>query len=109
MPPSKLATGPGSATIRNSADATDRAEGTNLVQTITLLAVIGILVLQRTGSIPLASVGGMVATILGSWAALQITNRCPAAAPACQCSMRPAASDGQVASAAIASDANFPR
>ena len=38
--------------------ATDRAAGTNLMMYIALIAVIGILLLQATGSIPLASVGG---------------------------------------------------
>lgn len=38
--------------------ATDRAAGTKLMLYIALIAVIGILLLQLTGSIPLASVGG---------------------------------------------------
>ena len=38
--------------------AADSATGTNLMKYIVLIAVIGILLLQGTGSIPLASVGG---------------------------------------------------
>ena len=38
--------------------ATGRAAGTNLMKYIVLIAVIGILLLQLTGSIPLSSVGG---------------------------------------------------
>ena len=38
--------------------ATDRAAGTNVMKYIVLMAVIGILLIQLTGSIPLSSVGG---------------------------------------------------
>lgn len=57
-PSTELATGHRSDTVRPAAGATDQAVGTNLVRYITLIAVIGILILQWSGSIPLASVGG---------------------------------------------------
>ena len=49
--------------------ATGRATGTNLMIYIVLIAVIGILLLQLTGSIPLSSVGGPMAIALAFFAA----------------------------------------
>ncbi|KRR14976.1 hypothetical protein [Bradyrhizobium valentinum] len=48
---------------------TDWAAGTNLMQYIVLIAVIGILLLQLTGSIPLDSVGGSMVIALAFFAA----------------------------------------
>ena len=48
--------------------AADKAAGTNLVKYIALIAVIGILLLQFTGSIPLSSVSGPMVIALAFFA-----------------------------------------
>ncbi len=48
---------------------TDAAAGTNIVQYIALIAVIGILVLQLTGAIPLSSAGGPMVIAVALFAA----------------------------------------
>lgn len=68
-PHSELAIAHRSNTVRQSADATGRAEGMSLVRNITLLAVIGVLLLQWTNSIPLASVGGSLTIAMAFFAA----------------------------------------